>query len=684
MRFFDFVSVKLTICLVGGIIMGYYLDIPPRIPFGAILVVFPFLFWAYSRQGRKGFPYFEFLTTLSIVLFGVFVVNLAQSKNLERHYSSTNLSEPKLWELKIREVLKPNPFSHSYIAKVKSVDGKSGEGKIVLRIRIDSLAEKLHVDDELLLFSKANPIPPPLNPHQFDYKGFLEKQGIYHQIQINFPKLQRKANPSTTLLGLASNFRERIIYKLRQQPFGQNELTVIQALVLGHREDISEEVYNNYKNAGAIHVLAVSGLHVGILLLLLQFLLTPVERLPKGKTLKLVSVVLLLWSYAFIAGLSPSIVRAVTMFTFVAYAMYLNRPTNSFNIVTLSMFFILLVKPLFLFQVGFQMSYAAVFAIVWIYPKLQRFWFPENVVVRKIWQLLAVSVSAQLGVLPISLFYFHQFPALFFISNLVIVPFLGLILGMGILVIVLSVWDFVPKFLVVTYDAIIWAMNSIVAWVAEQESFVIRDIPFDAVQLLLGYFIIIMVVRFLSRPKWKNVTVLLTGIIASQGWNIWNQLQLHGKETIILAHQTKNTVLFHQTGRKLQLLTSDTTQTPRLVKNYTVAERIRSVSQDTLKNSYKINQKKLYIMDSLAIYPKQKRLDYLLLTQSPKINLSRLLDSLQPKMVLADGSNYKSYIRRWKTTCVQKEIPFHNTGEKGFYVFTLNESADFLKSKPSN
>ena len=164
---------------------------------------------------------------------------------------------------------------------------------------------------------------------------------------------------------------------------------MIQALLLGKRDDISETNYNNYKNAGVVHILAVSGLHVGIILFLLEFILSPLERLPKGKTIKLIVVVLLLWGYAFVAGLSPSIFRAVTMFSFVAYALYLSRPTNLFNIIALSMLFILLVKPLFLFQVGFQMSYAVVFAIVWIYPKLQKFWFPENIIIRKTWQLLS-------------------------------------------------------------------------------------------------------------------------------------------------------------------------------------------------------------------------------------------------------------------------------------------------------
>ncbi|MBO6533917.1 MAG: ComEC/Rec2 family competence protein, partial [Muricauda sp.] len=474
---------------------------------------------------------------------------------------------------------------------------------------------------------------------------------------------------SNIWFGHASRFREHIISKLKKKAFGTDEMAVIQALLLGKRDDISEDTYNNYKNAGAVHILAVSGLHVGIILFILEFLLVPLERLPKGKTLKLVLVVLLLWAYAFVAGLSPSIVRAVTMFSFVAYALYLNRPTSSFNIIALSMLFILLIKPLFLFQVGFQMSYAAVFAIVWVYPKLQRFWFPENLIVRKTWQLLSVSVAAQLGVLPISLFYFHQFPALFFISNLLIIPFLGLILGFGILVIALALLNALPQFLVNAFNWVIHIMNAIVGWVAQQEGFIIKEIPFDSVQLLLGYAIIISVVVFLSKPIRKTALILFGGIILFQSWGIWNNLQVQRKEAVILAHRSRNSVVLHQLGDSLSILTSNPTNIGNIANDYAVAERIRTLDTSKLKNSYILGEKRLVIVDSTALFPLEKHPDYLLLTLSPKLHLERLLDSLRPKTVLADGSNYPSLVAKWKSTCAQKEIPFHYTGEKGFYVF---------------
>lgn len=673
MRFFNFVSIKLTICLIAGIILGFCFEAALYISFFALLALLPCLYLFQKKQSRDGFPFFELITVFTTILLGVFIVTLSESKKLPHHYSNKEINGVKQWELKILEVLKPNQYAQRYVAKVISVENEKSVGKIVISLPADSTLNKLKVDDEFILFSNAETIRPPLNPYQFNYRDYLKKQGIYHQIRTGFNAVQLKENSAKTIFGLASNFREHIISKLKNENFGEDELAVIQALLLGKRDDISESTYNNYKDAGAVHILAVSGLHVGILLLLFQFLLSPLERLPKGKSIKLILIVFLLWTYAFIAGLSPSIVRAVTMFSFLAYAMYLNRPTNSFNIIALSMFFILLIKPLFLFQVGFQMSYAAVFAIIWIYPKLQRFWFPENIVIRKIWQLLAVSIAAQLGVLPVSLFYFHQFPALFFISNLLIIPFLGLILGMGILVIFLSILDSLPNFTVAMYNTIIKIMNSTIDWVAKQEGFLIKDIPFDVIQMIVGYLIIATLVVFLSKPKLKNIIALLAGIITLQGWSIWNQIQGQKKEALVLLHKSKNTLLLHQKATSLKLYASDSNNIGSMVNDYKISERIQSISYHKFKNNFNISGKKLYVMDSLGIYPQVKNHNYVLLTQSPKINLERLLDSINPKMVIADGSNYRSYVSRWKQTCLKKEIPFHSTGEKGYYSFNLNE-----------
>lgn len=672
MKLFDFVSVKLTLFLIIGILFGFYFLIP-LIVSGTILVfLFLILLISYSKNMRISFPYFGVLTYLTTVCLGVFIVTFANPKNLNSHYSQQSITENNVWKIKVREVLKKNSYTTNYIVEAKILDNRTVSGKLLLNIKADSaLTNTLSVDDEIWLVSNASLISSPLNPHQFDYKDYLKKQGIYHRLQIDANRYSKTVNPSKTLIGAASNFRDQLIKKLKQASFGVEELGVIEALLLGQRNDLSNKTYDNYKDAGAVHILAVSGLHIGIILLILQFLLKPLEILPRGKPVKLILILLLLWIFAFIAGLSPSIFRAVMMFSFIAYALHLNRPSNTFNILALSMFFILLVQPMVLFQVGFQMSYTAVFSIVWIYPKLQRFWYPENWILRKGWQLLSVSCAAQLGVLPISLLYFHQFPSLFFISNLVVIPFLGIILGLGILVVTLVYFDSLPYYLAIGYNFLIRIMNDVIAWVAKQEAFVLRDIPFDKVQLVLTYGLIIFLVASLSKPTFKKISKFLIVVLCFQFWLSYNQWQLDKTEQLILGHQTANTFFLHQKGNRLTLLGQENDYTKRITTTHKIAERIDSVDNDTLKNRYTFDDKQLHIIDSLGIFSAAKNLDYLVLTQSPKINLERVIDSTQPKLVIMDGSNYKSYVKRWKQTCLKKEIPFHYTGEKGAFYFEL-------------
>ena len=654
-----------------GILLGYYVQLHSIWSLGLLIVALIGLAFTKGLK-QTSFP-FDLISFLTAMFLGVFIISIVLPKNQSNHYLNSLPNIEGQLNLKVTRVLKPNDFSYRYYANVQGVEKEPKSGEVILYQSKDSITKQLEVDDEILVHSIIQPIPKPLNPHQFDFKDYLEKQGVYGQVRISGNQFLLLKNPRKTVVGIASNFRSRLIEKLRKQDFREEELSVIQALLLGQRNDISQETYENYRNAGAVHILAVSGLHVGILLLLLQFLLRPLERLAKGRTIKLMLIISLLWSYAFVAGLSPSIVRAVTMFSCLAYALYLNRPSNTFNILAWSIFFILLFKPLFLFQVGFQMSYAAVFAIIWIYPKLQQYWRPRNWLVKNIWQLLSVSVAAQLGVLPISLFYFHQFPALFFISNLVIVPFLGIILGAGILVLGLSYFEVIPSFFVLAYDRLIGLMNNIISWVAQQEAFLFTNIPFDGIQLILGYVITLSLVITCSKPIFKNISIFLGSLVLFSGYLVYTMWSSQTKEQLWLLHQTRNTVLLHQNGTDLNIFSRDNENVEKLIKPYEIAERIKSVRYDSIKNHYKFDSRKVLIVDSLDIYGTAKDPDYVILTQSPKIHLERFLDSLQPQTILADGSNSKNYVIRWKETCRRRKLPFHYTGEKGAYILTESE-----------
>ncbi|WP_424002797.1 ComEC/Rec2 family competence protein [Maribacter sp. IgM3_T14_3] len=669
MKLLAFIPIRLTLLLILGILIGYFFSF--NLLYILLFTTFLFLLLAgifFFEKNTKSIL-FGTIAALTFVSLGIYSYTAARPINYSSHYSNRQNTKNELWTLKIKEVLKPNQFSTRYFASVKRIGNKQVSGTILLTIPIDSAKQNLAIDDEFVTFAEAKAISPPLNPHQFNYKKYLENLGVHHSMRIAHEELVKIKSSQTTLLGIAARTRNHIIEKLDQENFGADELSVIQALLLGQRSDISEETYTNYQKAGAVHILAVSGLHIGILLLVIQFLLSPLKNVPHGRTLILILSVLFLWIFAFIAGLSASIIRATTMFTFVAYALYLNRPSNTFNILALSILFILLfINPNLLFQVGFQMSYAAVFAILWIFPLLKELWFPKNKVVRYFWQLLCVSIAAQLGVLPISLFYFHQFPGLFFISNLVIVPALGLILGMGILVIALSLLNWLPNSLVWFYNEIIGLMNSLIAWVAKQENFIFSAISFDFIQLLLSILVLVMGIELCTKFNYKRILFFLLSILCLQGWTIYQEYEAHNKSEILVMHQTRKSLIFNRNGGDLSILTNPNNTPDYLISDYKTAERIDFVQYDSLKNSYALKDELLLIIDSTGIYPKSAS-HKILLTQSPKINLDRLLDSINPKVIIADGSNYKSYVERWKATCIKNKIPFHYTGEKGAYYF---------------
>lgn len=667
MRLLRFASVKLSLFLSLGICLEFYFELGYTLLWTIPVLV---LCLAFFIKRNRAFL-FEFSAYFLVLVLGIFITHFANPKNKLDYYGKLTYQKATQWHLKIVEVLKPTAYSHRYRASVVALENQTASGLVELLITRDSVQKPFSVDSEWTLIGNVKAIASPLNPYQFDYNKYSKKQGIQHQIRSSFSAVIPIANSTRTLKGWAAQLRNTISLKLVSYPFGQEELAVIKALLLGERNDIPDATYSNYKDAGAVHILAVSGLHVGVILWLLHLLLSPITRLRNGKLLKLVITVILLWCFALIAGLSPSIVRAVTLFSFVAYALYINRPTNNFNILGLSFFFILVFKPLFLFQLGFQLSYTAVAAILWIHPKLQAFWYPKNLVVRKAWQLLSVSISAQLGVLPISLFYFHQFPALFFISNLIVVPFLGLLLGLGLICIVLALLEVLPNSIARLLNFLIGTMNDLIAWVAQQERFVFRNISFDSIQLILSYGCIIGVVVYLSRFKNRSILVVLACIIGLQLWLFVEHRERNTTEQFEVLHQTANTLIVHQKRDSLLVYAANTKKAERIIENYVVGERLYQTEWKSLPNYFSLKSNSLLLIDSTGVYINTRSNPTVLLTQSPKIHLERLIDSLQPKRILADGSNYRSSIARWRNTCQEKEIPFHYTGEKGYYSFHL-------------
>lgn len=672
MKFINFSVVKFAFFLTAGIIIAHFY---PNILYFYLVIslcISLLIIGFVIKEHLFQTIYFGIITYACIFLLGAvtYQINLPEFQN--NHYSQNDLMDLKenILQLKIKEVLKSDTYNSKYIAEVIAINNNYFDGKILLNIKRDSFENIFNIDDLLLISSKLKKISAPLNPHQFDYSAYMKSLGIYNQVHSSQRTILNQSKGNPTLRGQADKVRSYLIQKLKKSPLTPNVIAIVQALILGQKKDINKQLYDDYSAAGAIHILAVSGLHVGIIYFILIALLRPFKNLFKSELIISIIIVISLWGFAFLTGLSPSVIRAVTMFSFFAFAKAINRETNAINTLFLSYFILLIINPLWLFYVGFQLSYLAVFFILWLLPLFNKIYYPKNYFIKKIWSIFTVTLAAQLGIIPLSIYYFHQFPGLFFITNLIILPFLGILLGGGIILIFLSMFNILPDWFVLSYNFLIKLMNSCIHWIANQELFLFQNITFSLSKVFASYLLIISIILFWDYQNRKSSLIFALGLSILFSVSIFDNYS-NSKNELIVFHKNRQSIIGNKNSSILHLYTSDSTlniSNSYPIKAYKIAKGIIEYSEIKTPQVFKYNEKLILILDSLGVYPNSYKIDIILLTYSPKVNLNRMLDRLQPKMIIADGNNYKSYVNRWKKSCNEKNIAFHFTGTDGAYL----------------
>ena len=675
-KFLKFVPVQFTFFLILGILSGYFVNFQPIYivwVLGILLFVFSLIYY-YSNKLSKFLEVFTVMVYAISFLIGVGAITFKNQLNQQLHYS--NNSKFKIDKsissiIQIEKELKPNLYYNKYEAKVLQTDGSKSSGRILVNFKRDSSGSRFQINDRLAIKSIFTEIRGPMNPYAFDYKKYLERHQIYHQVHLNKEQFLVLDNGISSIKGVAGLLRLKINESLIANGFENNELAVINALLLGQRTFMTKELLESYSGAGAMHILAVSGLHIGIILMLLTIFFKPLHFLKNGKRIATFLIIILLWIYAVIAGLSPSVVRAVTMFTALTIGMGLVKRTNVYNTLVISMFFLLLFNPYYLFEVGFQLSYLAVFSIVWIQPKVDSLWKPKFWLFKRFWQLFTVSMAAQIGVLPLSLYYFHQFPGLFFLTNLVIIPFLGLILSLGILTIILSYFDVLPEFFKNSYQYIIQLMNQFVEWVSSQEYFIVENITYSLYLMLGCYLFIFVCFKWIEKKVYYRSIWILCSVLVIQSILIRERYIVNSTDEFVIFNNGRRSIIGNRVGNNLKISTNDSLNINGYsLKPYLVGSGIENYGKNIkTEKLFKFKNETILIVDSLGIYEfRSIKPTIIVLKKSPKINLKRLLKRLHPKLIIADGSNYKSYVSRWEQTCIKNKTPFHSTMQKGAYI----------------
>jgi len=501
-----FPMVRLVLPFMAGIVLFSFLL--EEVEFGTELILLGLLFAGIliaslaiaHGKGRRPHLFGLCLMPLLFLLGGlltisgsnyVFPEHLNEEKlgNTAQVFSARVSEQPQVKEKSVKVVA-------NLVDKTETMNGTA-----LLYFQVDSASLYPKYGEELLIKTQLQPVLEVGNPNEFNYPRYLRFHDILFRGYVKSDDWKRLSRGSPGVTGWFADFRSKLIGKFKEAGLEGDELSVASALILGHRTELDKDLMAAYAGAGATHVLAVSGLHVGIVYLILNNLLRFLDRYKFGKILKTVLLIALLMGYAILTGLSASVSRAAVMFVFVAFGKAMDRDSNIFNTLAASAFFLLLYDPMMIMQVGFQLSYLAVIGIVVIHPILFNLKTVENRLADWIWSISCVSIAAQIVTFPLGLLYFHQFPNLFLLSNLVVIPAATLILYLGFGLLVFGLWTPLLPVFGFLLKWVILILNQVVVWIEQIPYSVLSGIDISTVEALMIYFIILGILVFIIQQQ---------------------------------------------------------------------------------------------------------------------------------------------------------------------------------------
>lgn len=591
-----------------------------------------------------------------IFVSGFQVVLLRTDSRLPNHF--LNLDRPvEYYEAVVTKYPEQKEKSWKIEADIRKVrtDGRWQEqtGKVLLYFHRHSFEKPFAYGDVLLISGAPQELSPPANPGEFDYKRFLTFRKIYHQ---HFVKKERvhwlgsePPNPFTQLSIEARVWADSVIQAVVP---GEREGAIASALVLGVVDGLDNELLQAYAATGAMHVLAVSGLHVGIIYWIILLLLKPLNKASSGKWIVAVVSVFILWSYAFVTGLSPSVLRAVTMFTFVALAHPWKQTPNIYNTLAASAFLLLLYEPYLVMSVGFQLSFIAVVGIVYIQPLIYRWWEPSGWLWDQVWKITCVSVAAQIATFSLGLLYFHQFPNYFLFSNLFVIPGSFVVLVAGLALLALYFFSPVAALIGMLLEGTIKLMNSLVFAVEALPYSLLENIYISTFQcwtlmgLVFGLLLLFTHRRFIFLP----VATLFALLFAADEWYQTNE-NIDLRKLVVYRVAGHSAIDLIDRGHSFFLTDSVLRSDEERIRFHIRPNRLRSgvaiVSGSFTSNEafagFSIltwrGQRLLQIESAASKFPEEVAVDWLVISNNSVRSLASLKDKIHFQQIILDGSN---------------------------------------------
>lgn len=425
---------RLLIPFITGILIQWYCKFPllPLIIISSIAFISVFAYSLLSVNNKYRFRVYGGLSiSILLLLTGALLVWKNDIHN-KQDWFGYNYKNGDVLLLRIEEPLVEKQNSYKALASIQTVystnSSRPARGKIILYFKKGSTANNIVYGTQLLVSKHIQEVKNSGNLGAFDYKRYNHFRGITHQVYlVENDFINLKKEDKDRFKKFIYKVRSSVITILKRFIKNNREAGLAEALLIGYKDDLDKNLLQAYSNTGVVHLIAISGLHLGLIYWLLLNITRPM-KINKLLWLRVIIVILGIWMFCLLAGAKPSVVRSAVMFTVIALSQLLTRKASIFNTLALSAFILLYWDPFWLWDVGFQLSYAAVLSIVIFFRPIYNLLYWSNKGLDFIWKLAAISISAQIFTAPISLYYFHQFPLLFFITNLVAVPLTSVIL----------------------------------------------------------------------------------------------------------------------------------------------------------------------------------------------------------------------------------------------------------------
>ncbi len=512
---------RLLIFLCVGILI--HLNFPEIVPPRWIVGVLFLTTWMCVFNFGKSSYRWRWLFGSSLALF-LTAIGILRSNDTEAIYWDHCCDNTPYIVAEITESPTEKRSTYAVLARLFGNDIPPGTVSM-LYIAKDSLSKAV-VNGDLLLFP-SQLVQRDKEDAPSAYETYLRSIGCSGTIYLPRNRwIKMGSTPKVSLLSEAKDARKKVVNLYEKAGISGDELAILSALTLGDKSQLSQEVKASYATTGASHILAVSGLHVGIVYLLIISILGRMFPGNACKGIRIGLTILVLWGYAFITGLSASVVRASVMLTLVAIGEMIGRRSITLNTVFAAAFCMLLYHPRYLTEVGFQLSFTAVLSILIFQERIYKIWIFKSTVMDKIWSLTSVSIAAQLGTLPIVLYHFHRFSNCFWLSGLVVIPLATLLLYTCVALIISSPIPTLSAGIGWLANLLAKGMNASIRWMEELPSASVEAISFNSVDVLFLYAILGTILATMQKHSFRRIALMLSTTLLYASYQTLNKWTL--------------------------------------------------------------------------------------------------------------------------------------------------------------